>query len=372
MTDPVSTEPGPARTALLDVRVFDGRRLTEPRTVVIDGAVIGPDSDAGGAETVDARGMTLLPGLIDAHVHLHGSNNLARLASYGVTTALDMATWPPQLLASLRAVTGTTDIRSAGTPAIGDGGPHARIPGMAQDAVVRSPQQAGEFVAAQASAGADYIKIVVEAPGQGGPDQETLDALVAAAHTHGRKTVAHAATAGAWTMALDAGVDFLTHVPLDRPLDAADIARTVREDRVCIPTLTMMEGTAAALGAAHAFRTARTNLAALHSAGATVLAGTDANDQPGAPYQVPHGESLLHELELLVDAGLSPAEALTAATAAPARFFGLLDRGTVAPGLRADLVLVDGDPLADIRATRAVRRVWCAGVPQTPAAPAAS
>ncbi|MEV6806618.1 amidohydrolase family protein [Streptomyces sp. NPDC051132] len=283
MTHPASTAPGtgPARTAVRHVRVFDGRQLTEPRTVVIDGGVISPETDTAGARPLDGTGMVLLPGLIDAHVHLHGPGTLARLASYGITTALDMATWPPQLLASLRRVTDLTDIRSAGTPAIGDGGPHSRIPGMARDAIVRSPQQAGEFVAAQVSAGADYIKIVAEAPGQGGPDQETIDALVAAARTHGRKSVAHAATVGAYTMALDAGVDFLTHIPLDGPLGSGDIARMAAAGRVCIPTLTMMQGTAAARGLAHAYQTARRNLAALHTAGVPILAGTDANTQPG-------------------------------------------------------------------------------------------
>ncbi|GAA3309883.1 hypothetical protein GCM10020295_75610 [Streptomyces cinereospinus] len=75
--------------------MFDGRRLTEPRTVVIDGGTVSRDTRTAGARTVDGTGMTLLPGLIDAHVHLHGPDTLARLAAHGVTTALDMATWPP-------------------------------------------------------------------------------------------------------------------------------------------------------------------------------------------------------------------------------------------------------------------------------------
>ncbi|MFB7653440.1 MULTISPECIES: amidohydrolase family protein [unclassified Streptomyces] len=355
------------RTALVRVRVFDGRRLTEPRTVVFEGGVLSADTSTSRAQILDGEGMTLLPGLIDAHVHLHGRDTLERLCSYGVTTALDMATWPPQLLASLRRVTGLTDIRSAGTPAIGSGGPHSKIPGMAADAIVRSPQQAGEFVAAQVSAGVDYIKIVAEAPGAGGPDQETMNALVAAARTHGRLTVAHAATAGAYTMALDAGADVVTHVPLDRALTHHDIARMAAAGRVAVPTLTMMEAVAAARTAAPAYDTAQRNVTALHRAGVPVLAGTDANTQPGVPAQIPHGRSLHHELELLVAAGLTPAEVLRAATAAPALHFGLRDRGAIAPGLRADLLLVDGDPLADISATRNIRHVWCAGRAHTAA-----
>jgi imidazolonepropionase-like amidohydrolase len=66
-------------------------------------------------------------------------------------------------------------------------------------------------------------------------------------------------------------------------------------------------------------------------------------------------------MELLVEAGLTPAEALRSATSAPADVFGLKDRGRIAPGLRADLVLVEGDPSLDIRATRAIVGIWKAG-----------
>ena len=133
---------------------------------------------------------------------------------------------------------------------------------------------------------------------------------------------------------------------------------------VAIPTLTMMEGTAASRPAA-SYDAARDTVTALHDAGVVILAGTDANAAPGVPFQVPHGESLHHELALLVDAGLTPSEVLRAATSLPAHHFGLTDRGRVDPGLRADLVLIDGDPTTEIRTTRNLRRVWCAGVEVT-------
>jgi len=95
-----------------------------------------------------------------------------------------------------------------------------------------------------------------------------------------------------------------------------------------------------------------------------LLAGTDADSRLAF---VPYGTSLHHELELLVDAGLTTVDALRAATSPPARHFGLTDRGAVTSGLRADLVLVDGDPLADIRATRQIRRIWCGGTDHPPA-----
>jgi hypothetical protein len=88
-------------------------------------------------------------------------------------------------------------------------------------------------------------------------------------------------------------------------------------------------------------------------AGGMIMAGTD-SPNPGTA----HGMSMHRELELLVDAGLTPVDALRAATANPASVFGLEDRGRIAPGLRADLVLVEGDPTTDITDTRNLVAIW--------------
>src|SRR5262249_4997059 len=95
---------------------------------------------------------------------------------------------------------------------------------------------------------------------------------------------------------------------------------------------------------------------ALKAAGVPILVGTDAPN-PGTA----HGASLHRELELLVRAGLSPVEALAAATSAPAAAFHLSDRGEIAEGKRSDLLLVEGDPTRDITATRAIVGVWKEG-----------
>jgi imidazolonepropionase-like amidohydrolase len=94
----------------------------------------------------------------------------------------------------------------------------------------------------------------------------------------------------------------------------------------------------------------------LADSGVTVLAGTDAPN-PGTVF----GASLHRELELLVRCGISPAQALAAATTEPAKVFGLTDRGRAAAGQRADLVLVSGNPLTDITATRAIELIWRGG-----------
>ena len=111
------------KIALTNVRVFDGERLLEPTTVVIDGDRIGDDQ--AGARTWDGGGGVLLPGLIDCHIHLTDDATLSALACYGVTTGLDMGTWPPELVASLRGRPGVTDVRSSGTGATHPG-QHAR------------------------------------------------------------------------------------------------------------------------------------------------------------------------------------------------------------------------------------------------------
>jgi imidazolonepropionase-like amidohydrolase len=357
------------RIALTNVRVFDGRELREPATVVIEGGVVGNDS--AGARIIDADGATLLPGLIDAHVHLLNEGHLQQLADFGVTTALDMGAWPPAMVDSLRNRTGMADIRSAGIPATTAGSVRSRLPEWPGQELVDGPAGAAEFVTDRIAEGADYIKLIVDIPG---PDQETLDALVAASHQHGKLTVAHAVSTAAFDMALRAGVDMITHAPLDRRLTEPTAARILAQKCVMIPTLTVMKRVVDRIAAAAAsppkdvpaaepsYQSARGSVTELHRAGVPILAGTDANAIPGTPFSPRHGESLHDELELLTDAGLSTVEALRAATVLPAQHFGLRDRGVIEPGRRADLVLIDGDPVLDIRATRLIRRVWCAGV----------
>ncbi|OAP25714.1 MULTISPECIES: amidohydrolase family protein [Amycolatopsis] len=345
-----------AKTALRNARVFDGLGLTEPRTVVIDGPVLG--TDPAGAREIDVAGATLLPGFIDAHVHLERPEQLADLAAWGVTTGLDMACWPADRVAALRAA-GPADFRSAGPPAIGPGGMHVRIPGMPDSSIVTTAEAAAEFVEARVAEGVDYVKGVAEAPGDGGPPAEALQALVDAARRRGLATVVHAATPGAYHLAVATGARFVTHVPLAGRIAAGDVAAMKAAGQTAIPTLTMMEAALPRFAGTTGDFVA--NAAALHAARIEILAGTDANGNPGAPAEIAHGPSLHHEFELLAEAGLSTLEILRAATVATAQAFGLTDRGEIRPGLRADLVLVEGDPLADLSATRSIRAVWCAG-----------
>jgi imidazolonepropionase-like amidohydrolase len=365
-------------TIFAEVRIFDGDRLLDgTHDVVVEGPVIAAVEPAGTAAqesstVVHGRGATLLPGLIDAHVHLRGPGDLQELARWGVTTALDMGSWPPALIAELRGA-GSTDVRSTGAGAVGTGSPLARIPGRPADSIVTTPEDGRRFVATRVAEGMDYIKVIVDPPGRGGPDQATITAIVQAAHDAGRMVVAHASNTGAIAAAQAGGADVLTHAPLDAVLDDSAVAEVVRSQRTSVPTLVMMQGVAAnAPVPGLDYRHARDSVAALHRAGVPIVLGTDANQSPGVPANVPYGESAHTELELLVAAGLTPAEALHAATAAAADRFGLPGRGRIAPGLRADLLLVDGDPTADVTATRAIRAVQLAGRPGTSGSAGAS
>lgn len=359
----------PETIAITQVKVFDGNGLTDERTVVIDNGVI---SDATTADrTIDGQHGTLLPGFIDSHVHLMSVAHLEQGTQWGCTTMLDMGSPTMALTDSLRHRTGLADIRGPGNPASAPGGMQTTRMGMPPSSAVTGPADAGRFVAERVAEGADYIKVIVEDPhrmGSAALDVPTIAALVEAAHKVGLKVIAHVTTLAALTNAADAGVDILTHAPLDADVDDTLAFSLAKRGIVSVPTLIMMRTVASMAGrlpthgAAIAYAHARSTVTAFHRAGITIIAGTDANSAPASPAQIQHGESFHDELRLLVEAGLTPVEALRSATVEPAEFFGFTDRGIIEAGRRADLLLIDGDPTQDIAATRAIRGVWVAGV----------
>ena len=105
-----------------------------------------------------------------------------------------------------------------------------------------------------------------------------------------------------------------------------------------------------------------TSVRTLHVAGVDILAGCDVSEPLPTLGGLAHGASLHRELQLLVEAGLTPIEVLRSATSVPARRFGLSDRGRIVVGARADLLLVDGDPLTRISDTLSINAVWREGV----------
>lgn len=364
-------------TAITGVRVFDGERLGEPGTVVVEDGLIAADGTPAGEE-VDGRGAALLPGLIDTHVHVTEVAHLEASAAWGVTTLLDMGCWDADIPGGLKGLPGLPTVRTAGNLANAPGSHFVKHMGFGPSSTVSGPQDATRFVADRVAQGSDYIKIAVEdpkIPGTRALSPQTVAAVADAARAAGLLSVAHVVSADTLSVAIRAGVDVVTHTALTGGLDAEFEALLARRPTVIVPTLTMMDGVVHTIGRKLLLRVlgtvmpgmrmryehATATVSTFRKAGMVVLVGTDSNDNLNAPFQVPHGESIHEELRRLVDAGLSPAEALRGATSAAAEVFGLPDRGVVAPGRRADLLLVGGDPTRDIAATRDIRGVWIGG-----------
>jgi cytosine/adenosine deaminase-related metal-dependent hydrolase len=385
------------------VRVFDGTAIAENQTVVIASgkiAAIGTSVDApAGAIDVPGKDRTLLPGLIDSHVHVGiGSavEALQQSLAFGVTTVLDMWTTPVSSkwkeiekadradLASIRGA-GNGATVPGGHPTQMDGGAGARfIPTLS------TPAEAEAFVAARVAEGSDFIKIIYADQaifGRALPtlDEPTIAALVAAAHARDRLAVAHIGDERTARGALAAGVDGLAHLFVGTTV-SPDFGRFVASTGAfVIPTLAVLrwvcgmpDGPSIAQdestlnrikpqfrnllnvpmsSPAPSCEALSQAVRQLIDAGVPILAGTDA-PAPGSS----HGASLHWELEHLVEAGMTPAAALAAATSVPARRFRMVDRGRIAPGLRADLLLVEGDPSREIRDTRRIVGVWKRGV----------
>ncbi|MDX2852340.1 amidohydrolase family protein [Streptomyces sp. PA03-3a] len=389
----------PKATAIVNARVFDGIRLRDWTSVrFADGTITdcatGPTAHHGD-EVIDAHGGTILPGLIDSHIHLV-PGALAQGLTFGVTTALDMFS-QADVMAAAKRQAGTrsdvADVRSAGIGATAPGGHPSAM--YTPFPTLTGPEQAERFVADRVAEGSDFVKVFGPS-GPAGPwatpslNPATITALTEAAHRRGLVVVAHANSLAGLREVVSAGVDVIAHVPVDGELDRT-LAERIAEAGIAVgPTLATAENVLGEPGGAavaadprlagmlddaqlrrltsgapaqHGRKTppysrAEENVGRLVDAGVTILAGTDAPN-PGTVF----GASLHRELELLGRCGMTPAQALNAATAAPARVFDLADRGHVAPGQRADLVLVSGDPLTDVTTTRAIERIWRAGVP---------
>jgi imidazolonepropionase-like amidohydrolase len=388
-----------------DVRLFDGERATEHRSVLVrDGAIsqVGGTELAvpAGAAVIDGRGRTLLPGLIDAHVHLSDSAeaDLRQSAALGVTTVLDMFSAGTRFerIKALRSADGPgmADVRTAGVGATPPGG-HPTQMGGPPFPMIADSADAPAFIDARIAEGSDYIKIIYDDLKSIGMsvtkmDRRTLRGLVAAAHARGKLAVVHALTEGLARDAIEANADGLVHLFTGATV-SADFAHLVASHHAfVVPTLSVvyracgqaigpriandsllrpyispsMRGRAAlvlpAAGIATSCEGTKEAVRQLSREGVPLLAGADA-PSPGTAY----GASLHGELELLAGAGLTPVQALIAATSAAAKAFRLTDRGRVAPGLRADLVLVEGDPTTDVLATRRIVTVWKRGVPVT-------
>ena len=381
-----------------NARIFDGVHVIPHGDVWVENGhikAVGTDLKVtDGVKTIDGTGDTLLPGLIDAHTHTFSKNHLKAALVFGVTTELDMFTSYEfaQQIKKEQAEgkdLDLADLRSAGTLVTAPHG-HGTEYGM-DIPTLTSPADAQAFVDARIAEGSDYIKIIYDdgrAYSRTIPtiSKETMAAVIAAAHKRGKLAVVHIGSLAGARDAIDAGADGLMHIFEDQPPDPQFAAFVAAHHAFVVPTLSvnhsvtgvaggaslptdsrlegyLMPDDAARLKASFGhfapalkFEYAQTAVRQLKEAHVPILAGSDAPN-PGTS----HGATMHGELELLVQSGLTPTEALVAATSAPARAFHLDDRGSIAAGKRADLLLVKGDPTAKITATRDIVAVWKLG-----------
>lgn len=383
--------------------------------VVTDGriAAVGPASAAAvaalpaGARIVAAEGRWILPGLIDAHVHAETEEDLKTMLGWGVTSVRLMAEDVAAAGRLARASRDRTDI-----PEVFPAAPIFTTKGgwwdqgqPADSSLNRfpaTPETARASVREAKALGAVEIKLMLDdmawcrapKPSLTKMDSGVVEALIREARERGLRAIVHAPNLADAKAAIAAGATALAHGVLE-PIDDATLAVMKNRPVFYVPTMDVFEFLADtrsfvagvlsdpvaeqglppavlaeyrsdAYGARYRERfpnfenlrsrlpVLRENLRRLHAAGVPVALGTDMWAFPGLGVSI--------EMDLYTKAGLSPLDAIRAATQTAARSLGIdADRGALEAGKRADFLLVDADPLSDIRNVRRIREVWKRG-----------
>ena len=349
------------------------------------------DADTTGAEVVDAGGATIVPAFIDGHSHLTlqgGSHwiargadppevlrrvardNARRMVNAGILWAVDvgapMADGKPLSIAVREELSG-----KAGQPTIAVAGTWIAKRGFPDLWVTVDGADLAAAAAAQLDMGTDLVKIYMDGPAGSKDAPFTVDELrgaVAAVHARGKRVTCHTTYLDGARVCAEAGVDSIQH---GMEVDDAVAATMVRNDVMLVSTLsvfpswesfartTTIERFTSAEGRARLAKRKEGAYAAVKAAkraGVRIAAGTDYGG--GSP----RAGHLAGEVELLVDAGLEPYEALAAATWRGGELLGHAHAGQIEPGMPADLVLVHGDPLSEPRALWKVWAVYQRGV----------
>ncbi len=399
-----------------------GRAPIEHSSLVIRAGKIraaGKEGSVGipkGAQVVDLRGKTLMPLLVCLHGHMgltHGIEasaanyteenvraQLQRYLTYGVGAVLSLGN-DQDLIYRLRDDQRAGNLSGARLYSAGRGfgvpGGYPPVLAGAQDRYrPKTPEEARDEVRELAAHQPDFVKIWVDDDFGRMPKMkpEIFRAVIDEAHRHGLRVVAHVFYLGDAKALVEAGVDGLGHSVRDRPVDR-ELIRAMKGHKVfLVPTLARDESTFVYADSPEwlrdpffftlvglqpdtlatlesppfvakfrsnpdlskyraAFEMAKKNLRTLFNAGVKIGFGTDS----GPPLRF-QGYSEHQELQLMVESGLSPMQAILTATRASAAILGARDLGTLEPGKQADFLVLDANPLEDIRNTEKVSGVW--------------
>lgn len=327
----------------------------EDPVVIVEGATIsaiGPaeaiDAPPGATE-VDATGLTLVPGFIDAHVHI-GFYPPGDVVAGGVTTVRDLA-WPPEKIFPLVVRSRADDFDG---PTIVAAGPMLTVPGgyplhaawapEGTGVPLVSPAEAEDAVERVAAQGAIVIKVGLDPHVGPTPSKELLAAIVDAAHERGLKVTAHIYGLDELEKALVAGIDELAHMLMSSERIPGEVLeRMVDASLAVVPTLSCRWG--------RDLEVARDNLARFVTAGGLVIYGTDLGNDGPRPGIDPT------EVSAMNAAGMPPLDIVRSATVDAAGWLGLDETGILAPGMSGDIVGVRGDVAGDAGALTRVELV---------------
>jgi imidazolonepropionase-like amidohydrolase len=362
-----------ATLSVINGLLIDGtgtEAIQDGAVVIQDGRIVaaGPRTQVeipSNTNTIDVRGGTILPGFINAHVHLaYSVSRLKAWAQGGVTTVRDLGALGPYTPARFEMRNKLcANPKCARLVAVGSfinvkgGYPEAYWGGHA--VTITSPEEARQAVNKLIDEGADVIKTAMEsgyAFGQAGwplLSPEEAKALVHTAHERGKTVTAHVTSARDLERALDAGVDEIAHMVVDK-LSEKLISRMVEAGIRWVPTLELWQGVSRNYPVSHGSMAIK-NLALFVKAGGEIVLGTDyagarqVNFDLGMP---------IHEIEWMQEAGMTPMQIIVAATLNGARSCDMESAlGTLEAGKLADILVVDGDPLVDVHALTKVRIV---------------